>query len=58
MTEMKRSYQASDFLPETVISPSRLVMKKHKVKKDDKDMMFSEVHKQRPRDDDLFGDDP
>ena len=33
-------------------------MKKHKVKKGDKNIMFSEVHKQRPRADDFFGDDP
>ena len=30
---LKRSYQASDFLPETEISPSRSELKKHKVKK-------------------------
>ena len=29
---LKRSYQASDFLPETEISPSRPERKKHKVK--------------------------
>ena len=39
------------------ISPSRSEMKKHKVKKVDKNIMFSEVHKQRPRADDFFGDD-
>ena len=55
---LKRSYQASDFLPETEISPSRSEMKKQKVKKVDKNIMFSEVHKQRPRADDFFGDDP
>ena len=55
---LKRSFQASDFLPETEISPSRSEMKKHKVKKVDKNIMFSEVHKQRPRADDFFGDDP
>ena len=53
---LKRSYQASDFLPETEISPSRSELKKHKVKKVDKNIMFSEVHKQRPRADDFFGD--
>ena len=31
-------------------------MKKHKVKKVDKSIMFSGVHKQRPRADDFFGD--
>ena len=55
---LKRSYQASDFLPETEISPSRSELKKHKVKKVDKNIMFSEVHKQRPRADDFFGDIP
>ena len=52
---LKRSYQASDFLPETEISPSRSEMKKHKKVKN---IMFSEVHKQRPRAEDFFGDDP
>ena len=55
---LKRSHQASDFLPETKISPSRSEIKKHKVKKVDKNMMFSDVHKQRPRADYFFGDDP
>ena len=55
---LKRSYQASDFLPETESSPSRSELKKHKVKKVDKNIMFSEVHKQRPRADDFFGDIP
>ena len=54
---LKRSYQASDCLPETEISPSRSEMKK-KVKKVDKNIVFSEVHKQRPRADDFFGHDP
>ena len=55
---LKRSYQASDFLPDIEISPSRSELKKHKVKKVDTNIMFSEVHKQRPRADDFFGDDP
>ena len=54
---LKRSYQASYFLPETEISPSRSEMKTHKVKKVDTNILFSEVHKQRPRADDFFGDD-
>ena len=52
---LKRSYQASDFLPETEISPSRSQRVNNKVKKVDKNIMFSDVHKQRP---DFFGDVP
>ena len=55
---LKRSYQASDFLPETEISPSRSQRVNNKVKKVDKNIMFSDVHKQRPRADDFFGDVP
>ena len=55
---LKRSYQASDFLPDIEISPSCSELKKHKVKKVDKNIMFSEVHKQQPMTDDFFGDDP
>ena len=55
---LKRSYQASDFLPDVEISPSRSDLIKNKVKKVDKNIMFSEIHKQRPRADDFFGDVP
>ena len=50
---LKRSYQASDFLPETEISP-RETRENYKVKKVDKSIMFSDVHKQRPSADDFF----
>ena len=52
---LKRSYQASDFLPETEISPSRLQRVNYKVKKVDKSIMYSDVHKQRHRTDDFLG---
>ena len=55
---LKRSYQASDFLPEAEISPRRSEMKNNKVKKFDKSIMFSDIHKQRPRAYDFFGDVP
>ena len=55
---LKRSYQASDFLPDIEISPSRSNLMKHKVKKVDKNIMFSDIHKQRPSADDFFGDIP
>ena len=51
---LKRSYQASDFLPETAISPSHSQRENYKVKKVDKSIMFSDVHKQRPSADDFF----
>ena len=52
---LKRSYQASDFLPDVDISPSRSELMKNKVEKNN---MFSEVHNQRPRADDFFVDYP
>ena len=55
---LKRSYQALDFLPDIEISPSRSDLMKNKVKKVDKNIMFSDIHKQRPSADDLFGDIP
>ena len=55
---LKRSYQASDFLPDIEISPSRSDLMKNKVKKVDKNIMFSDIHKQRPSADDFFGDIP
>ena len=55
---LKRSYQASDFLPDIEISPSRSDLMKNKVKKVDKNIMFSDIHKQRPRADDFFEDIP
>ena len=55
---LKRSYQASDFLPDVDICPSRSELMKNKVKKVEKNIMFSEVHKQRPRADDFFVDYP
>ena len=55
---LKRSYQASDFLPDVDISPSRSELMKNKVKKVEKNIMFSEVHNQRPMADDFFGDYP
>ena len=55
---LKRFYQASDFLPDIEISPSRSDLMKNKVKKVDKNIMFSDIHKQWPRADDFFGDIP
>ena len=55
---LKRSYQASNFLPDIEISPSRSDLMKNKVKKVDKNIMFSDIHKQRPSADDFFGDIP
>ena len=55
---LKRSYQASDFLPDIEISPSRSDLMKNKVKKVDKNIMFSDIYKQRPSADDFFGDIP
>ena len=55
---LKRSYQASDFLPDIEISPSRSDLMKNIVKKVDKSIMFSDIHKQRPSVDDFFGDIP
>ena len=55
---LKRSYQASDFLPDVDISLSRSELMKNKVKKVEKKIMFSEVHNQRPRADDFFVDYP
>ena len=55
---LKRSYQASDILPDIEISPSRSDLMKDEVKKVDKNIMFSDIHKQRPCTDDLFGDIP
>ena len=55
---LKRSYQASEFLPDIEISPSRSDLMKNKVKKVDKNIMFSDIHKQRPSADDFFGDIP
>ena len=55
---LKRSYQASDFLPDIEISPSRSDLMKNKVKKVDKSIMFSDIQKQRPSADDFFGDIP
>ena len=56
---LKRSYQASDFWPDIEISPSRSDLKmKHKFKKVDKNIMFSDIHKQRPSANDFFGDIP
>ena len=54
---LKRSYQASDFLPDVDISPSHSELMKNKVRKVEKNM-FSEVHNQRPRADDFFVDYP
>ena len=55
---LKRSYQASDFLPDIEISPSRSKHKTHKVKMVDKCNMFSDIHKKRPVADDFFEDVP
>ena len=55
---LKRSYQASYFLPDIEISPSRSDLMKNKVKKVDKNIMFSDIHKQRPSADNFFGDIP
>ena len=55
---LKRSYQVSDFLPDIEIYPSRSDLMKNKVKKVDKNIMFSDIHKQRPSADDFFGDIP
>ena len=54
---LKRSYQASDFLPEGAISPRRPEIN-IKAKKVDKSIMFSDIHKQRPRTEDFFGGVP
>ena len=53
---LKRSYQASDFLPDIGISPSRSEMKKNKVLKVEKNIMYSDAHKQRQKSDDFFDD--
>ena len=45
---LKRSYQASDFLPDIEVSPSHSDFMKNKVKRVDKSIMFSDIHKQRP----------
>ena len=55
---LKRSYQASDLLPYIEISPSRSDLMKNKVKKVDKNIMFSDINKQRPSADDFFVDIP
>ena len=51
---LKRSYQASDFLPETEITHSRSERSKGSIKI----LCFLKYIKQRPRADDFFGDDP
>ena len=56
--QLKRLYQALNFLPDVEISPRRSDLMKNKVKKVDKNIMFSDIHKQRPSADDFFGDIP
>ncbi len=51
---LKRTYKASDFLVESELSPSRTVSKKTKSKTVDKDVTYSNVHKQRPVAEDYF----
>ena len=55
---LKRSYHVSDFLTDIEISPSRSELNKTKFKKVEKSIMYSDVHEQRPKADDLFDGAP